>query len=31
VPLDLCQHHLAHLGQHLLARLLFLADEMQQR
>jgi hypothetical protein len=31
VPLDLWQHHLAHLGQHLLVRSLSLADEMQQR
>ena len=31
VPLDLWQHHLAHLGQHLLVRPLSLADKMQQR
>ena len=31
VPLDMWQHHLAHLGQHLLVRPLSLTDEMQQR
>ena len=31
MPLDARQHHLAHLGEHLLVRPLSLADEMQQR